>query len=157
MFSKPVSELQEYKTHMVYSMSCAPKNSSRLERETFEVLKQLLLLIKSKFNLQEDVNTDYVHAQFTNFSYEKVELLFVNSSRDCNDDKVDKQNKAPIAFLKAYQPQIGKKTHPHVGWSYSVVTLASTQLVTIQNALKKLPILAEDHLEDDKHSFSKLF
>lgn len=158
MFSKARQELQDYKTFQVFTTASTPKNYSRLEKETFELLKQLLVLIKEKFNLQEDANTDYVHAQFTNACYDEVEILFLNSSCDYRDTKVDKQNKPPIAFLKTFNPCLSKKNHPSfVGWSYTVVGLDSKKLVDLLIALEKLPAPLKEDLEGDNLHLTKLF
>lgn len=139
MFSKSARELIEFKTYQIIPKSSAPKNCSRLVKETFELLEVVVCLIKEKFALFDDSSTEYVQAQFTDSTYKKIRIILANACFDHRVSEVDKQNTAPIDFLKQYDAKITKECHTHrIGWSNTVITLNPSHLLAIKEGLEQI-------------------
>lgn len=114
------------------SMSKIPEN---IENKTLCIqLLKLTQLIQEKFELKFKVS-----ARFNNSIADKISIILFNGSHGVEHlESCDKENKAPINYLKEYGGEMTKSrgVYPSFFQSDSIVTLDSSLLDKIIENLK---------------------
>lgn len=143
MFSKYDKREFPSETHTILPNSTIPKNISILDHCMYELLQQIVCLIKQKYCLQSDSNYECIQARFNNsYNYKNATILLLNNFYSENILCVDQQNKWPIELLKQHNGVVLKEKHPlSHNRCYSVVTLPTADLVKIKECLERLPEL----------------
>ena len=149
MFCKYTKEIFPFKTYVILPTSTIPTTVSILDHCMFQLLQQIVLLIKQKYALHSHSNYECVYARFDNSSgYQSASILFLNNFHSEKIECMEQQNKWPIELLKHYNGVLSKENHPTCGHKcFSVVALPTADLVRIKECIERLsqPEIVEDY------------
>jgi hypothetical protein len=154
MFCKYTREEFPLATYIILPTSTIPKNISILDHCMFQLLQQIICLIKEKYDLPSDSNQECIQARFNNSSnYKNATILLLNNFYSENIQCVEQQNKWPIELLKLHNGVVLKERHPiSDNRCYSVITLHTADLVKIKECLERLPEL--ELIDDSMHKIA---
>lgn len=123
--------------HMNSSMSAVPENIWEHQKPVAQKILKLIQLVAQKYGLRGYFN---VKARFNRLAPYSVSVMLLNYNSSANSRAIDKQNKEPMAYLKAFSESITKEPSSEtLGYQiYSIITLDSAKLDDIITGLTLL-------------------